>query len=409
LTADAAAGRDRRGLLRGGLAAGVALLAIVGSGFAAQAAEATTFPGTNGRIGASGPISTNPLSASGSRLEIFTMRSQYSAGTGTGAGECKLTNNGNSDFNPRFSKDGRKVVFVRDNNLWTLMLNSADKNCVTAIGGTEKQLTGTTSDTASAVDSFVGGWSPPDASGNACIVFTRREAAAGSNPANFEVYRIRVNANREAIGAAKNLSNKHLPVGMNTDSQPAWKPDGTAIAFTSNRGGGKTDIWEQPMDASCNPVGTPTPRTVENTVHEESAPAYSPDGTQIAFQTDRDTATGQPRDLEIYRTDGTSVKKLTNNPPSGGTLATGGALLDLTGYDLFPAWSPDGKRICFHSGRAPETQWRLTASPTILGQWELYTIDAIAGENADSTVHTDEERLTKREFNDERCGWQALP
>jgi len=406
-------GDHRRGLSRACLVASAALAAaIVGSLSAAEAAKATTFPGDNGRIGASGPISTHPDMANGSRLEIFTMRSKYTVSTSPGAGECKLTDNGNSDFNPRFSKDGRQVVFVRDNNLWTLRLDALNKNCVTAVGGTEKQLTFPVAPATVGADSFVGGWSPPDASSNSRVIFTRRTGS----PLNFEVFCLGIDVNRNPIGSPVNVSNN----SATSDSQPAWRPDGNAIVFTRNAaagGKGKADIWEQPM-SGCNPSGTPTNRA-ENTTDEESAATYAPrpvtlDGTdyQIVFQGDRDQlATDTGRNLEIYRTDAaspTGVKRLSFNKPSGDALTTGGALLDLTGFDLFPVWSPDAKRICFHSGRAPEVQWRLTASPGIIGQWELYTLDAVNGETGGSGG-TASERLTSRQFNDERCGWQELP
>src|SRR5207244_33978 len=54
-------------------------------------------------------------------------------------------------------------------------------------------------------------------------------------------------------------------------------------------------------------------------------PAWSPDGAKIAFVSDRD---GYNDNYEIYvmNADGSSVTRLTNSP----------------GYDLVPAWSPDG-------------------------------------------------------------------
>src|SRR5439155_1178444 len=56
-------------------------------------------------------------------------------------------------------------------------------------------------------------------------------------------------------------------------------------------------------------------------------PAWSPDGTKIAFHSDRDG------NFEIYvmNSDGSGVTRLTNNYDS----------------DWQPAWSPDGSRIAF--------------------------------------------------------------
>jgi TolB protein len=63
---------------------------------------------------------------------------------------------------------------------------------------------------------------------------------------------------------------------------------------------------------------------------DDSAPAWSPDGRQIAFESDLDG------DREIYVTtaDGSNVRQITHNTRS----------------DEGPAWSPDGKQFAFSSG-----------------------------------------------------------
>jgi Tol biopolymer transport system component len=59
--------------------------------------------------------------------------------------------------------------------------------------------------------------------------------------------------------------------------------------------------------------------------------AYSPDGQQIAFCSDRD---GDP-DIYVMNSDGTNVRQLTNAP----------------GYDGGPFISPDGRWVIFRSDR----------------------------------------------------------
>ena len=74
----------------------------------------------------------------------------------------------------------------------------------------------------------------------------------------------------------------------------------------------------------------------------------------------------------------------------------------MTGFDLYPAWSPDGTRIVFHSGRSK--RFRTTGSSGIKGQWDVFHVDAVKGEGPGGDIV----QLTDRPYNDERCDWQPL-
>ncbi|MBL8866031.1 MAG: PD40 domain-containing protein [Planctomycetia bacterium] len=106
------------------------------------------------------------------------------------------------------------------------------------------------------------------------------------------------------------------------NSYPAWSPDGTKIAFCSNRAGGPLHIYT--MDADGKNVKALTTGGLQCRV-----PAWSPDGKSIAF--------------------------CRSNPNGGSNIcvipADGGEIKALDGDAWDPAWSPDGKSLAFVSLR----------------------------------------------------------
>ncbi len=103
------------------------------------------------------------------------------------------------------------------------------------------------------------------------------------------------------------------------DASPAWSPDRSRIAFTSNRDG---DFEVYVMNAD----GTEAVRLTASEGND-TAPAWSPDGTQIAFTSQRD---GNP-EVYVMNADGSNQRRLTTDPD----------------YDGRPRWSPDVRRIAF--------------------------------------------------------------
>lgn len=85
------------------------------------------------------------------------------------------------------------------------------------------------------------------------------------------------------------------------DFNPSFSPDGSKIAFTSDRDG-NDEIYVMNAD------GTEQVRLTNNQAWDWQ-PEFSPDGSKIAFTTDRDG------NVEIYvmNTNGTNQVRLTNN------------------------------------------------------------------------------------------------
>ena len=113
------------------------------------------------------------------------------------------------------------------------------------------------------------------------------------------------------------------------DLAPAWSPDGSRIAFSSRRDGDE-ELYVMNADGS-------NPQRLSHNPGLDQQPTWSPDGTRIAFTSDRDADPAiDGRDIyAMNAADGQGVVRLTNDPA----------------YDAGPAWSPDGLRIAFASGR----------------------------------------------------------
>jgi hypothetical protein len=87
-----------------------------------------------------------------------------------------------------------------------------------------------------------------------------------------------------------------------TDSAPNWSPDGSKIAFETNRDG-NFEVYVMNAD------GSGLLNLTSNSASDRQ-PSWSPDGTQIAFQSNRDG------NFEIYKmdADGGWPTRLTNSP-----------------------------------------------------------------------------------------------
>ena len=134
--------------------------------------------------------------------------------------------------------------------------------------------------------------------------------------------------------------------GLN--SSAAWSPDGKQIAFTSNRDS-KSKIWVMNPDGS-NQRLFPNPENTGTGVYG-AQPAWSPDGSKILFTRSRTCRAGIAAAIYVMNADGSNSRVLTNDPN------------DCGGYSS-PRWSPDGAKIL--ASFSPEMKGILEPAPQII-------------------------------------------
>lgn len=208
-----------------------------------------------------------------------------------GSGQARLTDKSASESGPAWSPDGARIAFSSDRDgRFDIYLMNADGSGVTRLSNAEVGSSGIS-------------WSPDGTKIAFSGIFVMN--ADGS-----EVTR--------------------LTDGLHRDLSPSWSPDGTRIVFQSDRDAhDNPPSWDGNWEIYVmNADGSELTRLTDSE-RGDTEPAWSPDGTRIAFVSERERLPG----IFVMNSDGSGVTKL---------FTWGFSATD-------PSWSPDGAMIAFVS------------------------------------------------------------
>jgi hypothetical protein len=272
--------------------------------------------------GANGPWSPDGNKLLFSRFPSFGSADIYVVNT-DGSGEQQLTS-GFPAWSPSWSPDGTRIAYKKSSasnsasgEFWTMNADGTDKKQITNDGLGKFQLSWGMSPSGSKI--AYAGFRAPEGWG----MFT---------------------INPDGSGLTR-LTGVPSALAFRLTGPIDWSPDGTKIVFSSESAViTACGISVAPEDIYVYTVLTNTTVKVSNTSAwegpHEFSPAWSPDGSKIAFSAvtracNNGTATSTAEAIYSMNADGSGVTKLTNPP-----IVDRGAFGSLQTYDVSPAWQP---------------------------------------------------------------------
>jgi eukaryotic-like serine/threonine-protein kinase len=326
---------------------------------------------------------------------------------GSSAAPLRLTTDPASDTKPKWSPDGKFIAFIR---------STTDTDAViltSALGGAERRL----ADFPTAVDTGLS-WSPDS---------KWLAVAEGARQGSTALHLISLET-----GESRVLTTP--PTWSGGDFDPAFSPDGRSLAFVRERGMNIEELWVLPLSKSYNPQGEP--KQVLGDGKRNRGPAWTANGRQLVFSSGelasagmyRMSADGSSAPIRIDSLgDGVSEPSVSESSrrlafthtfrsasiwriANAASAAPEQFIASSSFRDVFPQYSPDGKRIVFYSNRtgvnqiwvcksdgtqpvqlttmtgtttgtprwSPDGQW-ISFDSNSGGHWQIYVVNASGG------------------------------
>ena len=251
----------------------------------------------------------------------------------SGGDALPMTAKGSSVWRPRWSPDGKYLTFMASSRgqgsgpqVFTLDLRGGERVQLTSV----KQ----------GVEGYE--WSPD---GKRLVLLIRDPKPSQKAPGPWVIDRLQFKEDYQGylnrlrahlyVFHVKTKATVQITSGDYEDYDPAWSPDGSVIAFTSNRtdepdGNYNSDIWLVKSDIR---VEKQKPVRLTSNPGSDDGPIWHPDGKRIAYIT-----TTQPEIPQSYAQSKVALIRVGENEPV--VLAES---LDRKVFD--PHFTPDGSSV----------------------------------------------------------------